>query len=131
MFVYFLLALIQIPCVFRRESYTAYFHLVTSDPVCEQPDIGNGTISWNSTLMSLDGDVTCNTDFMYTNVDTTLRCNDNGTWGPPIGQCLQYYWRNVSKRIRTKCISRAQCNCRCTAFGALYTLYENANTMNI
>ena len=126
-----LVPLIQIPCVFRRESYTACFHPVTSDPLCEEAEVGNGTMSWRSTLTSLEGDVTCNTDFMYTSVDTTLRCNDNGTWEPPIGQCLQYYWRNVSNRIRTKCTSRAQYNCRCTAFGTLHIEQKTDNIMNI
>ena len=79
--------------------YTGVFYLVTPDPVCQQTDIGNGTLSWNSTLTSLEGDVTCDTDFMYTSVDTAVRCHDNGAWDPPIGQCLQYYWRNVSRSV--------------------------------
>ena len=71
--------------------------LSLSDPTCEEADIaGNGTASWQSTLTSLEGDVTCDTDFMYTNVDTALRCHGNGTWDAPIGQCMQYYFRNVS-----------------------------------
>ena len=82
-----------------RLQWSHCFHFVTSDPVCEQADIGNGTTSWNSTLTSLEGDVTCDTDFMYTSVDTAVRCHDNGAWEPPIGQCLQYYWRNVSRSV--------------------------------
>ena len=72
-----------------------YLYLTSLDAICKDiPVIAGGSVtSWRRTLTSLDGDITCDSDFLWVGNDVTARCFSNGTWQVD-APCNQWHWPN-------------------------------------
>ncbi|KAK7474263.1 hypothetical protein BaRGS_00034506 [Batillaria attramentaria] len=103
-------------CAFDGESGTCYIQPVIANglvgkfavyvdktPVCLEDDapplpltLNNPTVTWRRTLTSLEGDVTCDVDYLYdSDTNPVMRCLASGQWETENadGNCVQRTWR--------------------------------------
>ena len=75
-----------------------YLDLPFSAPgmICQEPDsplVANGQVtSWRRSLASLEGDVSCDADYMYVGSNPMVQCVATNKWQPADGHCARRIW---------------------------------------
>ncbi|KAL8607332.1 hypothetical protein ACOMHN_039482 [Nucella lapillus] len=75
----------------------------SQDTLCDESKslaIPNGRVtSWQRSLTSVEGSVTCDADYIYVGSNPTVKCFVSNKWQPPNGTCAQRVWR--SDKVQT------------------------------
>ena len=75
------------------------------EPICQEADAPAVThaavTSWQKSMASLEGDITCHGDYLYSGDDTPqVRCLATGQWETHVtGACKQRIWREISVSV--------------------------------
>ena len=75
------------------------------EPICQEADAPAVThaavTSWQKSMASLEGDITCHGDYLYSGDDTPqVRCLATGQWDTHVtGECKQRIWRENSVSV--------------------------------